>query len=227
MQDSLFHACANDEPQSVDALGHLNNVDIIPLQLQDKPVAQLQFFAQAFSRSADQWFAALMAETPWQQDYLTIAGKTVAIPRLQCWYGDAAYQYSGLRLQPQPWTALLMQIKQQVETLTGHAFNSALINLYRDGNDSVSWHADDEAELGSDPVIASLSLGQSRELAFKAKPPFTDNMAVKPASMKISLTHGSLLVMGTGVQTHFMHGLAKQKHVVKPRINITWRKIYP
>ena len=227
MQDSLFNSCAANTEAS-DSLGGIDSVENIPLQMQQRTVAQLHFYARAYAEQADAWFDQLLTQTPWQQDSLNIAGKTIAIPRLQCWYGeaDAAYGYSGLTLKPLPWTQLLHQIKQEVETLTGHSFNSALVNLYRDGQDSVSWHADDEPELGEDPIIASLSRGQSRECSLMAKKTFRQNTSKATKATKLTLNHGSLLLMGAGVQRFFVHSVAKQKALHKPRINITFRKIY-
>jgi len=101
----------------------------------------------------------LLAETPWQQDEIRIMGKQIPLPRLTAWYGDAPYTYSGITMQPHPWTDTLKALKTTVETLAGVTFNAALLNYYRNGRDSVAWHCDDEPELGINPTIASVSLG--------------------------------------------------------------------
>jgi alkylated DNA repair dioxygenase AlkB len=163
----------------------------------------------------------LISETPWQQDHIRIAGKVIPVPRLQAWYGEkqSFYAYSGIALKPLSWTPLLRELKSRIETETGACFNSVLVNYYRNGNDSVSWHADDEPELGNDPVIASLSLGASRTFNFRSKN--TGNRKI----LACELENGSLLLMGEGTQTHWMHQIPKQPAVTEPRINLTFRLI--
>lgn len=163
----------------------------------------------------------LLADIPWRQEHLRIAGKLRAIPRLQCWMGDSAseYGYSGVRLTPCPWHASVGDIRDRIAQLSGSCFNSVLINLYRDGQDSVAWHADDEAELGTEPVIASLSLGAQRVFQLKQK-------QLSPAKKyQLQLQHGSLLLMGGKMQQHWLHQLPKEKGLLKPRINLTFRNI--
>ena len=111
---------------------------------------------------ADDLFRRLREEVAWRQDQATVMGRTRPIPRLQAWYGAGGYVYSGIRLAPLPWTEPLLELKARAEELAGTVFNSVLVNLYRDGRDSVSWHADHEPGLGRNPVIASISLGAVR-----------------------------------------------------------------
>lgn len=167
------------------------------------------------------YFQQLSRETPWRQDSLNFGGKTVRIPRLQAWYGEkrANYGYSGLALSPNPWTPLLQAIKQHVEAVSGNSFNSVLLNYYRDGNDSVAWHSDDEQELGPDPIIASLSLGAARRFELKHR---TRDI---PKSI-CELTNGSLIVMGNGVQANWQHQVPKQPGITNGRINLTFRQIF-
>jgi len=170
---------------------------------------------------ADALFANLLANLPWRQEHLRIAGKLRAIPRLQCWMGDRAseYGYSGVRLTPCPWHESVQRIHDRVTELSGIRFNSALINYYRDGRDSVAWHADDEAELGEAPVIASVSLGAQRVFELKQK-------HQRPAKKyQLLLQNGSLLIMGGGMQKHWLHQLPKVRGLEAARINLTFRNI--
>jgi alkylated DNA repair dioxygenase AlkB len=161
----------------------------------------------------------LLAETPWRQDTLRFGGKEVPVPRLQAWYGERRYGYSGLQLLPQPWTPLLDALRSKVASATRLEFNSVLVNYYRDGNDSVSWHADDEKELGPDPLIASLSFGATRRFELKHR-------TLKRTRMNLELASGSLLLMGTGLQRYWMHQLPKDAGITLPRINLTFRFIH-
>ncbi len=171
--------------------------------------------------AADDCLEQLIAQTPWRQDPITLFGKTHLQPRLHAWYGDlnARYSYSGLALEPLAWTPLLAAIKSQVESICGAGFNSVLLNYYRDHQDGMGMHADDEPELGPTPVIASLSLGAQRPLRFKHR----HDRSVE--SVKLPLAHGSLLVMAGETQRHWHHGMAKQARPCGPRVNLTFRKI--
>jgi len=156
---------------------------------------------------------------PWQQDHITIANKRIPIPRLQAWFGDkdSVYSYSGITLNPLPWTPELLQIKQKIEAASETSFNSLLINLYRTESDSVSWHADDESELGKDPIIASFSLGETRPFQLKHK--------TLRQRITLPLEHGDLLIMRGALQHHWAHQIPKTSHPLAPRINLTFRKI--
>lgn len=176
---------------------------------------------QAFSMHASQWFQQLLEQTPWQQDSIVIAGRSIKIPRMQAWYGDykTVYTYSGLTLKPLAWTPLLSKIKQLVEEKSGCGFNSVLVNYYRDGDDSVSWHADDEKELGDKPIIASVSLGCERFFSIRSKD------KGRPAT-HLPLGNGAFLLMGPGVQESCEHAVLKQKEIDAARISLTFRQIY-
>lgn len=160
-----------------------------------------------------------MQEIDWQQEQLSMYGKQVNIPRLQAWYGgiDHDYTYSGLTLTPKPLTSSLMVLKTKVEAFISVNFNSLLANLYRDGNDSVSWHSDDEPELGPEPIIASLSFGDTRNFQLKHKS--------NGDKLNIDLTSGSLLIMAGSTQHFWSHCVPKTKRVKSPRINLTFRQI--
>ena len=146
-------------------------------------------------------------------------GKNIAIPRLTAWYGDQNmnYNYSGINNDPNPWTSELQGLKAKVEQATNATFNSVLLNQYRNGNDSVSWHADNEPELGLNPIIASVNLGATR--VFKLRHNITKEV------IKLELTHGSLLVMGGELQHYWQHAVPKTKKVLDTRINLTFRLI--
>ncbi len=175
------------------------------------------FYAPA---SCADYLQRLRTEIPWQQDSLNFGGKSVPVPRLQAWFGDKTshYGYSGLRLRPHPWTALLASMRADLQSRLSLPFNSVLLNWYRDGADSVAWHSDDERELGADPQIASLSFGTARRFELRHKQ--HGNL------QKINLTDGSLLVMGSGTQRHWQHRIPKQRGVEGDRINLTFRFIH-
>ncbi|MDM3872125.1 alpha-ketoglutarate-dependent dioxygenase AlkB [Porticoccus sp. W117] len=168
---------------------------------------------------SDQLFAQLLENTPWQQSRIRIAGRTLPIPRLNAWYGDsgANYGYSGTRLPLNNWTPELMQLRQRVEAAANHHFNSALLNLYRDGNDSVAWHSDDEPELGLEPVIASVSLGAERRFQLKQKQ--------GKERFELQLSSGALLVMAGATQILWQHQVPKERGAVRQRVNITFREV--
>lgn len=161
----------------------------------------------------------LLDEIAWQQEHYIIYGKEVAAPRLVAWYGDpqASYTYSGITHHPNPWLPELLLLKEHVEAVSQHSFNSVLCNLYRHGQDSMGWHADKEPELGRNPYIASLSLGQARLFKlrhFKTK-----------ETVDVVLKSGCLLLMGGELQHYWRHCLPKSARAVEPRINLTFRKI--
>jgi alkylated DNA repair dioxygenase AlkB len=179
------------------------------------------FFPGFLSKNdSDNFLQQLTHSIAWKQEPIRLFGKTVMQPRLTAWYGDPGkqYAYSGITMPPLPWTATLQTIKTAAEKTTGHSFNSALLNLYRDGKDSMGWHRDNEKELGGNPVIASVSLGASR--VFKLRY-YTD----KSICQSIELTHGSLLLMKGATQHYWEHQVAKTAKPVGARINITFRYI--
>jgi alkylated DNA repair dioxygenase AlkB len=187
------------------------------LHLADAELSYFRSFYDASESAA--LLQRLLAETPWRQDTINFGGKPVMVPRLQAWYGERRYGYSGLKFPPLPWTRLMEDICRRISAASGLAFNSALVNYYRDGNDSVAWHSDDESELGPDPLIASLSLGATRRFELKHK-------TLKRTKVNLLLDDGSLLLMGRGLQQHWQHQLPKDKAVVAPRINLTFRLIH-
>ena len=144
-------------------------------------------------------------------------GRRVAIPRLTAWFGDGDYTYSGIRNVPTPWIKELLEVKGIAERCAGGCFNSVLANLYRDGRDSVSWHADDEAGMGSSPVIASISLGAVRQFRMRHK-------TFRDQSIAIDLPHGSCLVMAGTMQQFWQHAVPKTARDVGARINLTFRR---
>ncbi|MBX9764886.1 MAG: alpha-ketoglutarate-dependent dioxygenase AlkB [Pseudomonadaceae bacterium] len=191
-----------------------------PLQLPNADLQLLSHWQQAYV--ADQWLEQLTQQTPWQQPQVRIYGRHVAVPRLVAWYGDAeaSYRYSGLTHQPLPWTPLLAQIRAQVEQAAGQPLNGVLLNYYRDGQDSMGWHSDDEAELGANPLIASLNLGGTRRFDLRRK-------GHNRIEHSLHLQHGSLLVMRGPTQHHWQHQVAKTRTPCAPRLNLTFRLIKP
>jgi alkylated DNA repair dioxygenase AlkB len=187
------------------------------------PDAELHYYA-AFYQPAQsrEYYQRLLTETPWQQDTVNFGGKAIAVPRLQAWYGDkhSNYGYSGLKLTPHPWTPLLQAIRDELQQRLSLPFNSVLLNYYRDGQDSVAWHSDAERELGTDPQIASLSFGASRRFELKHK----HRRELNKLSME--LAEGSLLLMGKGVQQHWLHQIPKQAGITAARLNLTFRFIH-
>ena len=169
----------------------------------------------------DAILAQMIAEIPWRQENILVWGKIRPQPRLTAWYGDrgAAYTYSGITLNPMPWSDLLLDIKRRVETISAASFNSVLLNYYRDNRDSMGFHSDDEPELGVRPIIASLSLGEERTFIMKHK----INKLLKP--VRIGLASGSLLLMKGETQRYWTHGIAKESRPSGPRINLTFRRI--
>ena len=165
--------------------------------------------------------AELIRETPWRSEEVTVWGKKYLQPRLIAWYGDEGrnYTYSGISMNPLPWSQTLSELRALVESKCNEVFNSVLLNYYRDGRDSMGYHSDDEPELGPRPTIASLSLGQSRLFAFKRK-------GRSDASLvNIELTSGSLLLMKGDTQRNWKHGIAKSSRPLGPRVNLTFRRI--
>jgi len=183
----------------------------------------LDFKADLFSRADSlRLFNQLQHEIQWKQETLFLYGKQILTPRLTAWYGDEgiAYRYSGVTFVASPWTPALLDIKSKAEAFAGARFNSVLLNLYRDGNDSMSWHCDDEKELGPNPIIASVNFGQQRRFDFRNK----ENPAQKHAIM---LTDGSILVMKGDIQHKWQHQVAKSMKAKGARINLTFRLVNP
>jgi alkylated DNA repair dioxygenase AlkB len=169
---------------------------------------------------ANELFHSLLKQVPWQEDTITVFGKTYNQPRLTALYGETgkAYTYSGITMYPHPFTPELEALRQLVAEKSGATYSSVLLNLYRNGQDSNGWHADNEPELGNHPTIASVSLGAARYFHLKHR-------QHKELRVKVLLEPGSLLVMAGATQQHWLHQIPKTARPVEPRINLTFRKI--
>ena len=169
--------------------------------------------------SADKLFELLMEKTQWVSEILKMYGKSISAPRLTSWFSDpkVSYRYSGKKRFGKPFTPELFQLREILNAHLNVHFNFVLANFYRDGSDYVGWHADDESDLGSCPLIASVSLGESRRFRVRHNSrKFTES---------IDLEHGSLLIMRGNSQLNFKHCLAKTNRLVNNRINLTFRTI--
>jgi alkylated DNA repair dioxygenase AlkB/uncharacterized protein YerC len=167
-------------------------------------------------------FLELLNDIIWQQENIKRFGQSIPLPRLTAWYGDAgkSYTYSGITMNPLIWTRPLLTIKNKIEKITKHRFNSVLLNQYRHRKDSVSWHSDDEPELGKEPIIASVSFGATRQFMLKHK----FKADIKPISL--NLNNGSLLLMKGKTQECWLHQVPKTGKEVATRINLTFRTIF-
>lgn len=168
---------------------------------------------------ANDYFEKLLTHIEWQNDQAIIFGKKIITKRKVAWYGDCAfeYTYSNSSKYALPWTEELLELKKQIELITGETFNSCLLNLYHTGEEGMAWHSDGETDLKKNGAIASLSLGAVRKFAFKHK-----NSQEK---IEIFLENGSLLVMKDTTQTYWLHRLPPTKKVHTARINLTFRTI--
>lgn len=156
----------------------------------------------------------------WKQDSIKLYGKVIPLPRLTSWYGDSgkSYTYSGIKSQPNDWNKGLLYIKEKIEHFSGVVFNSVLLNWYRDGGDHLNWHADDEKELGKNPIIASVNFGETRDFIIRKN----DDHSIKIA---IPLKHGTLLLMRGELQHFWQHSVPKRKNIRSSRFNLTFRQI--
>jgi alkylated DNA repair dioxygenase AlkB len=177
-------------------------------------VYQAGFLKSGLFREFDQ-------ELSWRQDQIQMFGRKIALPRLTAWYGDpgTVYVYSGIRNEPLVWSNLLSELRQRLMQSLEHDFNSVLANRYADGTQHMSWHADDEASLGPEPMIASISLGAPRRFVLKHRQ--------RPERVELVLGDGSLLVMAGRLQEEWLHALPKMSRVTEPRINLTFRLVLP
>lgn len=185
------------------------------------PNSDIRYFSNFLnSEKADSYLESFRKNVRWQQDDISIFGKTYAQPRLTALYGNNGkpYSYSNITMQPYEFTSDLLEIKKRIETKTKAIFTTCLLNLYRDGNDSNGWHADNEKELGVNPVIASITLGQERFFHLKHR-------TQKEHKHKLLLEHGSLLLMQGETQHQWLHQIAKTKKPIGERINLTFRVI--
>lgn len=169
---------------------------------------------------ADYLLKNLIENVKWKQEHINFMGKVSPIPRLTYWYSkeNKEYIYSGIKVLPIPFPQIIKRLNRLVEEKSGYIFNSVLLNFYRNGDDKVAWHADDEKSLGDEINIASISVGAERDFQFKSKH--------NPDNKKeLNLTHGSLLVMHNPIQDHWLHQIPVRKKVSEPRINLTFRYI--
>ena len=182
--------------------------------------AEVVLYPEFFSTEESSLFTTLQESIPWKQEAIKLYGKTVPTPRLTAWHGDteARYSYSNIIHEPEPWTPELLEIKRRIETVCNSRFNFVLLNLYREGRDSMSWHSDDEPELGVNPIIGSVSFGASRRFHFQHK---LDALL----RQSVDLTDGSLLIMGGATQHFWRHQLPKTARPIAPRINLTFRTV--
>jgi len=166
-------------------------------------------------------YQRLWQEQNWPDNRYIVGGREFILPRLQTWHADPGirYSYSNNLLLTQPWTSLLAEIKNQVELYLQYYFNAVLVNLYRDGNDYVGWHADNEPELGKQPLIASITFGAARHLQFRHKK--------SSAYGQLLLPSGSLLIMRPNFQHDWLHRLPIAENICAGRINLTFRKVMP
>ena len=189
------------------------------ISLQD---GEILFMRNFFTPTeAKNYFELLQNNINWKQEEVKFYGKTFPVPRKTAWYGYEGfnYSYSGITCFPQIWTKELLEIKKEIEKfIPSEDFTSVLLNLYNNGNDKMGWHADDEKELGINPTIASVSLGETRRFDIKHK----QNPELH---YKFELTSGSLLIMRGALQHHWVHQIPAQKKVKEPRINLTFRTI--
>lgn len=198
-------------------------LDLFPEEkiILDLPDAIFEYYPNFFSiEKANILFDKLQKETPWQHDTITVFGKTHPQPRLTALYGNEGkpYKYSNITMHPHAWNTTLVYIKELIEEKANQSFTTVLLNLYRNEKDSNGWHSDNEKELGRDPIIASLSLGEARTFQLK-------HIDKKEAKLNLTLENGSLLLMKNGSQIYYKHQLPKSTLGKKPRINLTFRTI--
>ena len=194
-------------------------VETLPLEN-----ASVQLYRQWLNgNTAESLFDELRQNVNWQQPTIWVAGKRHKIPRLQAWYGDShsTYRYSHTTFTANPWLPPLSKLKSKLESFCHARFNSVLVNLYRNGSDSMGLHADNEPELGPTPLIASITLGASRKFVFKS--------TSKNSKQRFGLTlnHGDLLIMAGETQKYWLHGLPKTQAPIGDRLNLTFRWVRP
>ena len=190
----------------------------------------LRLYPRLFSiESSKRYFDDLKRGVDWNCEHITMFGRSLPLPRLTAWFGDPGmrYTYSGISAEPGGWTPTLLRIKARVEKVSASTFNSVLLNYYRDGRDSVSWHSDDEPELGRDPVIGSVSFGSERPFQLRQRANGDADRIREPARdiLTLDLPNGSYLEMSAGMQRNWVHRLPKRPRLTGERINLTFRTI--
>jgi alkylated DNA repair dioxygenase AlkB len=190
----------------------------------------VEYFQENFSCDwqSDAWKALVRGDLSligfknikWKQDSIKLYGKVIPLPRLTSWYGDTgrSYTYSGITSAPNEWNKGLLYLKREIENCAGVEFNSVLLNWYRDGEDYLNWHSDDEKELGDNPVIASANFGETRDFVVRRKDDKTKKIA-------LPLGHGTLLLMQGELQHYWEHSVPKRMKVNGSRFNLTFRSI--
>ena len=188
-----------------------------PIQIKNGEYIYIPNFYE--KAKADQYLKAFSENIQWKQESMNLYGKEIMFPRLTAWYGDSdkPYSFSGIKLDPNPWSQELLDVKSDIEPLSEVEFNSVLLNKYRDGNDSISWHTDAEKELGQNPIIASVNFGAERKFQLRH--------ISSRERIDIVLKHGSLLIMKGELQHFWQHQVPKTKKVLTERINLTFRVI--
>lgn len=202
----------------------------MPLTAIELPGADVSIDAAWLQQSqADALLAELRRSIPWSVHRIKLFGREVDSPRLSCWIGDpdARYAYSGTHFEPHPWPQALLPIRQRLADDIGTDFDSVLANLYRDGTDYMGWHSDNEAALGSRPVIASLSLGAVRRFVFKRRDKDSGSHPNESSDDKraLELGQGSLLLMCGDTQRNYRHALPRTAKPTGARINLTFRRV--
>ena len=184
-----------------------------------RDLKNITFFENWLNKSLADNILSELLQLPWQEEYIKMFGKLVKVPRKVIWVGDkgATYTYSNVKHTPLPWPECLKIIRQKLNVDLKCDFNSALLNLYENGTQYMGWHSDNEAELGPDPCIASISFGASRRFLIRSKTTIH--------KYEYLLSHGSLLVMRGDIQDNFNHCLPKMLKVKEKRINVTFRKV--
>lgn len=175
--------------------------------------------------AADRALASIVQSTPWEAHQFTIFGRTVPMPRRIAWYGAHTYGYSGVVHPARPMTPTLAAIRDRVARACGHPFNCVLLNLYRDGQDSMGWHRDDDYDAGPHTGVASLSLGATRRMRLRTAPVATPGAAPARRRAGLDLMHGSLLFMAPGFQAAWQHAVPRTARAVGPRLNLTFRHL--
>lgn len=179
---------------------------------------EVYYYGKIFSATeAGHYLEKLLNAIAWKNDEAVIFGRHIVTRRKAAWYGDKpfSYTYSGTTKSALPWTSELQELKTKTEEITGHRFNSCLLNLYHTGDEGMAWHSDDEKSLGKDSPIASVSLGAERKFALRHRK--------NGDAVSLMLENGSLLLMQGSTQSNWLHALPKTKKVQTPRVNCTFR----
>jgi alkylated DNA repair dioxygenase AlkB len=190
------------------------------------PGADLLYLPRFLPRDEAEALFALLAGDAcvrWRQDHIALYGRRIALPRLTAWCGEPGlrYVYSGIVNETEPWPEALSALARRAGETAGTKFNAVLLNLYRDGRDAVSWHSDDEVELGGEPVIASASLGAERTFQLRHRDYRRNGLPWE----ELRLANGSLLVMRGSTQRMWQHRLPRQAGPCGPRINLSFRRV--